>query len=79
MTANVDFTSTALLEVRDWKTETWKDLHHLPFNDAACVVADRAHAEARKFGFKTVVSPQQARYVAEPYAEYGSKVKDAKK
>jgi len=78
MKANVEFTPTALLEVRDWKTETWKDLHHLPFNDAACVVADRAHAEALKFGFKTVVSPQQARYVAEGQSQYYTKKKDTK-
>ena len=79
MNAKIDFIPSALRQVRDWKAEAWKDLKDLPFTEAASVVADRAHAEARKFGFQTVVSPSQARYVAEPYAEYGSKVKDAKK
>jgi hypothetical protein len=79
MNAKIDFIPSALCQVREWKADVWKDLKKLPFTEAASVVADRAHAEAIKFGFQAVVSPSQARYVAEPYAEYGSKVKDAKK
>jgi len=67
-----DHEPRAMLEVRAWKAEVWEDVKDLPFENAVCIIARRAHETAVAFGFCTVDAPTYPACVAEKGEAYGA-------
>jgi hypothetical protein len=63
--------SKALLEVRAWKDACWREVAHLPLDQAIAKRLRDATKNARKMGFyESVDGNRQIPHVAEPGAPY---------
>ncbi len=66
--------SKAMLEVREWKAAVWKDVAHLPLDEAISKLLDDSAKTAERLGFEIPTrAAKPAAMVAEAKAKYGKK------